>query len=267
MEIAKTLNKNSERNMGIELLRIVAMFMIVVHHLLFHGGILDNVCPNTANYYIANILEVICLVCVNLFCLISGYVCLYTKHRYSRIINLWIEVFICSTAIALGIKLFTNYSLSFASLIFSFFPIISNSYWYFTCYFCLFFFMPLLNRAILSTGKNELKLILFIGFITLSFFDFISKINGTLDLGIENGFSLIWFIYLYLCGGYIRKYALDFSTKKYIYLIKYLGFTALSLLFYIANNYLSEYYFNSLGGLGVCSYNAPFMVLASICFL
>lgn len=35
MEIAKTLNKNSERNMGIEFLRIVAMFMIVVHHLLF----------------------------------------------------------------------------------------------------------------------------------------------------------------------------------------------------------------------------------------
>ena len=68
-EIVKV--KKKVRDANFELLRIVAMFMIIIHHYLIFGGILQNVVEGTMEYYIVNAIEFACIVCVNVYVMIS----------------------------------------------------------------------------------------------------------------------------------------------------------------------------------------------------
>ena len=63
-----------ERNYGIDLLRILSMFMVVLLHLCGFGGVLSNVKPFSVNYYIAWFLEIVSYCAVDVFALISGFV-------------------------------------------------------------------------------------------------------------------------------------------------------------------------------------------------
>lgn len=60
-----------ERNYGIDSLRLVAMFMIIVLHIMKHGGILDM--ARGIDFAIVWLIEAICCVAVNCYALISGY--------------------------------------------------------------------------------------------------------------------------------------------------------------------------------------------------
>ena len=64
-----------ERQLNYELLRIIAMLMIVSLHYLGKGGLLGNPARQdmTAAGYTAWLAEAFCLVPVNVYVLISGY--------------------------------------------------------------------------------------------------------------------------------------------------------------------------------------------------
>ena len=63
-----------DRQMNYELLRIIAMLMIVCLHYLSKGGALgDPKQELTTNGYLAWLIEAFCLVAVNVYVLISGY--------------------------------------------------------------------------------------------------------------------------------------------------------------------------------------------------
>ena len=65
--------KTGKRNSNFELLRIIAMVMIVSLHTLGHGGGLNNTTVNSINFIFNHILESLSIVAVNIFILISGY--------------------------------------------------------------------------------------------------------------------------------------------------------------------------------------------------
>ncbi len=66
--------KKKDRQMNYELLRIIAMLMIVCLHYLSKGGALgDPKQELTTNGYLAWLIEAFCLVAVNVYVLISGY--------------------------------------------------------------------------------------------------------------------------------------------------------------------------------------------------
>ena len=85
-----------QRNYGVDLLRIVSMFMIVMLHFLGHGGLLSSVEEGTANYRAAWFLETIAYSGVATFASISGYVgwnpMKQEKNRALGFIQLWMQV-------------------------------------------------------------------------------------------------------------------------------------------------------------------------------
>ena len=83
----------SKRNYGIDLLRTISMFMILILHILGNGGILKQVIPLTIYGELIWFIEVCCFCAVNCYGLISGYVGVKAKHKYSNLIYLWIQVF------------------------------------------------------------------------------------------------------------------------------------------------------------------------------
>ena len=84
-----------ERNYGIDLLRVVSMFYILLLHSLGRGGLLKNTVEGSTQYNLVYFIE-ICAYCVaNIFALISGYVSYSDekkKIKVSNYINLWLEV-------------------------------------------------------------------------------------------------------------------------------------------------------------------------------
>lgn len=69
----KKYNLQTERNYGIDTLRLIAMLGIVILHVLSHGGGIRNTAEN--NYWISTLLRIIVFPAVNCYGIISGYVC------------------------------------------------------------------------------------------------------------------------------------------------------------------------------------------------
>ena len=80
-----------ERNYGIDLLRIVSMLMVVINHILRFGGVYSDNLAGIGRLLIVG-MDVLCLCAVNCFALISGYVGVRPKHKFSNIISLWLLV-------------------------------------------------------------------------------------------------------------------------------------------------------------------------------
>ena len=91
------------RNHGVDLLRIIAMIMIVGLHFLGQGGVLESVSTGTAQYFTAWCAEAFFMCAVNIYALISGFVGINARRtKYSRLASLWLLVeFYCIISSAL----------------------------------------------------------------------------------------------------------------------------------------------------------------------
>jgi surface polysaccharide O-acyltransferase-like enzyme len=86
-----------KRKTNYELLRIVAMLMIIALHYLDKGGILPklNTDFNGAGY-VAWLVEAFCLMAVNVYVLLSGYFGVESHWRIQKAVTLWGQVFFYS---------------------------------------------------------------------------------------------------------------------------------------------------------------------------
>lgn len=200
------MNK-TKRNPGIELLRLVAMMMIVVFHCMGHEKALDNFV--ILKYF----LQAICFVCVNLYALITGYACIKAEHRWHRGILLWLQVVFYAILISLG-SILIGHNTSIKTLLSSVVPITSNLYWYVSSYFMLFCLIPFLNKLLLSLSKSEFKKLLLIGFALMNILGWLGDYMEFKPFSTNNGYSPLWLIYLYCVGAYLRVNNADFSACR-----------------------------------------------------
>lgn len=79
----------SERQANFELLRIVAMLMIIVLHYLNKGELLTAYTTDrTVINYAAHLIEAFCIVAVNCYVLLSGYFLVESAWRPGRVVSL-----------------------------------------------------------------------------------------------------------------------------------------------------------------------------------
>ena len=198
-----------KRNYGIDMLRIVAMYFVMILHILGHGGILSQVTFGSANYSVSWLLEIVAYCAVDCFVIISGFVGICSEHNYSNVVILWLQTLIYSVLFYLGYSAFTG-SFSSTELVKSFMPITSTEYWFFTAYFGMYLFMPLLNKAVLTMSEHLLKRSLV---IILVFFSVFSMIDGDI-FNLNSGNSVLWFIALYITGAYLKRFNLFSKIPK-----------------------------------------------------
>ena len=206
------------RNYGIDLLRIVAMFMIVLLHLLGRGGLLSSLNHSSGKFYIAWFIEAGAFCAVNCYALISGYVGISGTQRCSKIILLWIQIIFYTLLITLCFVIFRPDTVNESVWLRTVFPISTSHYWYLTAYFGLFFFMPFLNKGIRHVGKKEAVRFLT---VVLVFFTAVPSIFQIDPFLLSDGYSLLWLGCLYTAGGLIRQHQLFSSVKKSMALLIY----------------------------------------------
>lgn len=216
------MNPYKNRSTNIELLRILAMIMIVTMHALGKGGVLEKVTPFSINYYLVQYLEGMFFVAVNVFVLISGYFLINSNFKGSNLLNIILEVQFYSISIFAIMVFLKIIPFSYKELFYSLFPILTRQYWFITVYFALYIIFPYLNKFIESLSQSRhFKLIIILTFLfsvwpTIIFFED--------SLNIVNGYSLLWFIFLYFTGSYIRKYyETSYKPLKYFLLYVLIG--------------------------------------------
>mgnify|MGYP001086741314 CR=1 FL=1 len=150
-----------KRMANLELLRCVAMMMVVVLHYLGKGGLLADLTGESLNApeLAAWLLEAFCIVAVNVYMFLSGYFLSGSSFRLSRLIQLWMQVWLYSVALGLagalsGVMRDAEFDLHY--LLALIFPILMGHYWFMTAYVFLYLMLPLAGMAVeRMIKKNE----------------------------------------------------------------------------------------------------------------
>ena len=261
----KKIELNPKRNYGIDFLRILSMLFVLLLHILKQGGILSSLDKLSLGYNLAWFLEVCAYCAVNCYALISGFIGYGSKHKYSNIINLYIQtafyallatgVFYVISPDEIGEKAFIKAVLPFGF----------NLYWYFTAYFCMFFFIPFMNKVLETCDKKQLTGLVVFSIIFFSIFPLIFEKDIFFT---NNGYSVVWISILYMIGGYIRKYEIYKKISNLKCVVLY--FAGVFITF--GQKVIVEYVKLKLSGETVnegafIKYTSPTMVLCAISLL
>lgn len=266
-EDAFTANGKTKRLANFELLRCVAMMMVVVLHFLGKSGILVPLsAASMAGYeYAAYGIESLCIVAVNVYMLISGYFLAESHISWKRVIRLWLQVWVYSVGIGAAAYLagwrpdggFTLYDL--ARLVF---PISKNHYWFMTAYIYMMLFAPLLSAGVKKLTKKQLE-----GTIAALLTAF-SLIKSILPMRLETdnqGYDVVWYLCVFLLAAYFRLYGLKFLKNKKRGLLVY--FLSAAAIF--AESFGLRMVYLKCGKLSdilsvCCNYNHIFVLTASV---
>ncbi len=200
-----------KRNYGIDFLRILSMFMVVILHVLGNGGILAAAEPGSLKYWLAWLLEIFCYCAVDCFALISGYVMWRSSAKVSKALGLWLQTFFYTALALVLFFIFKREAVGLRSIANAVFPITRNHYWYISVYFGIMVLSPLLNAIIAHVEKKTF------GVVLLLVWFLFSALPHTLlsdPYVLDGGYSLIWLALLYLAGGFFGKYEIAAMIKK-----------------------------------------------------
>ncbi len=215
----------SVRHTGIDFLRMLSMFFVVMLHVLGNGGVLGSSPWLSGQYGTAWFLEILAYCAANCFALISGYVGVKAKFRWSRLLNLWLQTVFYTLGIAFAFTLLKPEAVTDVSWVKLIFPVTASQYWYITAYAGMFFFIPFLNLIIEKAERKSLKAFFVVVFI---FFCLMPCILRQSPYGLAGGYSMAWLIVLYLMGGYIRKYEIAKRITRKAALLLFFASTTLT---------------------------------------
>jgi len=211
----------SKRQPKFELLRIVAMLMIITLHYLSKGGVIIELNEDrSVSNHLWYLLDAFCLVSVNVYVLISGYFSLDSEWRIGKVIRLWITVLCYSLIVPLVLGAFGVIDLSELTLKYRqqlLAPVQYEHYWFATAYIMLYLISPVLTYAVKAMEEKQLRAVI-IGLLLI--FSGFKSINPYLIPWDKCGYDFAWFICLFLTAGYIKRYGLGIidSLKKSVFL-------------------------------------------------
>ena len=193
--------KANNRNFGIDLLRIVCMFMVCSIHI---EAVVRDTSRSVVEDWLNCLLRIMCICAVNCYALISGYVGVNSKHKCRNLISLWITVAFYSVLFAMITRLVHPESITIGEIAKSFFPVLNIKYWYFSSYFALFLFMPLVNEFVQIAEKKQ-KLCVLAGVLIVASGS--TLLNALNDLWSTNhGYSVVWLLCMYYMGALLKKH-------------------------------------------------------------
>jgi surface polysaccharide O-acyltransferase-like enzyme len=220
------MTKKNDRQLNYEILRIVAMLMIITAHYVSKGGFIGD--PEslnmTATNYLSWLVYGFCMASVNVYVFISGYFGIgdgknnKTTNVIERPLKIWKQVFFYTVVIGIismvvGIQTVDKYQ-----IVNYIFPVIMEHYWFVTAYILLCLFMPFLNAGFNSMDKKQTKMIIIVMIVLLS----VAKTIIPMHLPWDNsGCDVLWLVLLYLTGAYIRRYGIKILENRYLGVILY----------------------------------------------
>lgn len=247
------------RQSNFELLRIIAMFMVLILHADFVAlGQPDK--AEIMNFPFAAtlrvILEMASIVAVNVFVLISGWFGI--RPSIKGITKFIFQCLFFSLGIYAVVLIKGDVVFSFRGLA-DCFAMMGGGYWFITSYLCLYIFSPVINTFIETASQITYRNVL------IAFFAF-QTIYGFCSGGaqfIEKGYSAISFVGLYMLAGYFKRLVNVHKYPKLMYLCIYVFATLLLSVLYIGG----EYYGISSISSRCTNYSNPLVIFSATSLL
>lgn len=214
-----------KRMANLELLRCVAMMMVIVLHYLGKGKLLPDLTGGDFNVTgtAAWLLEAFCIVAVNVYMLISGYFLCTSSFRLSRLLQLLLQVWLYSVVFgilgaAAGViaetPVDTHY---FLTLIF---PISMEHYWFLTAYVFLYLLLPFVGAAVRRMTKQQMQIVMALLLITFCVLKSILPLRLETD---KKGYDCLWYLCVFVTAAYIRRFGAAFLEKRRNAVCLYVG--------------------------------------------
>lgn len=189
----------AERNVGIELLRIIAMGMIVLFHIT---GYYWKTSEFSSAYVLNEYLRLSLICCVNIFGMISGWVLSRSQIHIAKLLELWFQCLFYSITILICFKVISHQPPKMTDM-FYFVPVLSGCWWYITAYFGIILFIPLLNSAFTFLPIKS-QIYIGIGFFLL--YSIGSCICLRADVfNLRFGYCAFWLLCCYVFGAILRS--------------------------------------------------------------
>lgn len=227
----------NKRQLNFEILRIIAMCMIITMHYLTKGLDVPKLSEDLS---LANMLwwliYAFAVGAVNIYVLISGYFLADSKWHLDKVFGLYLTVWVYSALVpltlgALGVIDLSSLSLGEWQQILL--PIEYEHYWFATAYVMMYILTPVLAIAVRSLSKEILRCVI-AGLVII--FSILKSVNPYLIPWDKYGNDVLWFIVLFMIAGYIRRFGVpgNISVKA-----RLMAYVLVSVLIFMAEMVLA----------------------------
>lgn len=227
-----------ERQSGIELLRLLAGFAVMILHLNYTpGGAGLMTTASGVNKAFLLGLEAACLCAVNVFILISGWFSSQAKRIGVRKLALLLaETIACQLLLAVAAG-FIDRSWSVRAVLMALLPV----NYFVILYLALMLLSPFINRLLegLDTRAFTCLVCLTAGLFSLAaiLVDVLEEVSGMPLVGLNpvgissmNGYSIVQFVMMYVLGAYMRRVDWPSKCKSPLIAALLVGVVALLML-------------------------------------
>ena len=187
------------RDYGIDCVKVLAVVFVILHHVVDCGLTMSDTAGGALKtvWYLTH---TVALTCVNLFALVTGYLCVTSNGAHRRLLTLWIQTLSIGLLIS-SIVALAGGKVGIGDWMRSIFPVVTGEYWYFTAYVVICLFMPFVNPGARALDRKKFTVLLIAFFILMN----VSSIFTEGDpFVLKNGYSFAWLLVVYLFGAYWR---------------------------------------------------------------
>lgn len=190
-----------QRHVGLDLARIVFMFLIVLRHGTFQSGATTQAAALKVNYLLGVAINDLTAVAVNGFVLISAYFLCQQTFRLNRLVRLWGSVLFYSLGVV-AVAAAIGFPLTARDVLGAFLPVSLGTYWFISKYMLLVALAPFLNAVLMQLDPRPYRLLL--GVLLVAYSVLPSLGIDTFSSG--HGYSIGWFVVLYATAAYLRRF-------------------------------------------------------------
>lgn len=220
------------RASNFELLRIICMLLIIAGHLTNQSGILD-VQGLTTNKSIAVVLGSAFGIADNVFVMIGAWFLVDKQFETNRITKIYLQIATYVIPITIFMMLFQKSYMGPKEIVRGLFPWGGSPLWFGSVYIEMLLLTPFLNLLLNQIRRTKILLILLFVINTIPS-SFLFR-NDFFYSG-----ELVWFCFIYLLMGYIKKNKKDSALEKRTCLLGTIGIYFMLLTIYFGVEYVSS---------------------------
>lgn len=245
----------TQRLSNFELLRIVAMLMIIGTHCIASSHAFEYFNSGSASYIVLTVLQALCNLGVNLFVLITGYFMIEkTQVSIRRPIGLLLDVAIYGFALYCISVLLGLQPFGLPGAVKSIAPLLAGYRWFIKAYIVLYLLIPYINLVVEKLTRKQYITLLIVLFLLLSVWPTFLP-SPPID---DYGYGFVHLIFMYIIGSGLRRFSWEFSIKS-IWGLFFVSFACTEALYLLDT---IPFLATAHGYVG--AYNSVFNVLTSV---
>ena len=203
------MENKAQRNSNVELLRIIAMFGIILHHCVVHAQALDYV--EGFNRLYSYLLLIFGKVGVTIFIAISSYYLCEKCSTVKQFLRVWTQSLLYYILLLL-FSLIVHGQYSFSLVLRQFLPIFGYQNWYVSNFLVFLIFVPFINLIIKQIRSTVYCVLITVVLITITII--------APSIGVQAFYSdILYFISVYFAVLCLKDYDVFKKINRWLYLL------------------------------------------------